>query len=151
MSLRFPYKHVPTRRPAISLAGQSFRPRPIITVSVLGPRGTKVERALVDSGADDTVFHQDIAAAIGIDLSNAPVGEAGGVGMARFPIRYAEVTLRVTNGRERREWRALVGFTSAPLHNPLLGYAGCLQYFTATFHGDREEVELAVNGHYPGT
>ena len=43
-----------------------------------------------------------------------------------------------------------VGFTSAPLRQPLLGYAGFLQFFTATFHGDREEVELAVNAAYPG-
>ena len=43
---------------------------------------------------------------------------------------------------------AWVGFTSAPIRHPLLGFAGFLQYFTATFHGDREEVELAVNGTY---
>jgi hypothetical protein len=32
-----------------------------------------------------------------------------------------------------------------------LGFAGFLQYFTATLHGDREQVELAVNALYPGT
>jgi hypothetical protein len=110
-----------------------------------------VESALVDTGADDTVFHQDVAVAIGIDLSRAPIGEGGGVGMAKFPVRYAEVTLRLTNGSERREWRTWVAFTSAPLRNALLGFAGCLQYFTATFYGDREEIDLAINAQYPGT
>jgi hypothetical protein len=33
----------------------------------------------------------------------------------------------------------------------LLGFAGFLQYFTATFFGDLEEVELTVNAAYPGT
>jgi hypothetical protein len=33
----------------------------------------------------------------------------------------------------------------------LLGFAGFLQFFTATFRGDREEVELAVNVLYPGS
>jgi hypothetical protein len=28
---------------------------------------------------------------------------------------------------------------------------GFLQYFTAAFYGDLEEVELAVNNKYPGT
>jgi hypothetical protein len=44
-----------------------------------------------------------------------------------------------------------VGFTSCRLRHALLGFAGFLEFFTATFHGDREEVELAVNGLYPGT
>jgi hypothetical protein len=111
-----------------------------------------LESALVDTGADDTVFFQDVASAIGIDLANAPVGEFVGVGATRFSVRYAEVTLRLTSGSERREWRAWVGFSSTRLrNNALLGFAGCLQYFTATFHGDREEVELAVNALYPGT
>jgi hypothetical protein len=79
------------------------------------------------------------------------LGGGSGVGLAAAPIRYAEVTLRVTDGREFREWRARVGFTSAPLKRALLGFAGFLQFFTATFHGDREEVELAVNSLYPGT
>jgi hypothetical protein len=67
------------------------------------------------------------------------------------PVRYATVTLRLTDGIERREWTAWVGFTRAPLRRPLLGFAGFLQFFTATFHGDREEVELAVNSLYRGT
>jgi hypothetical protein len=33
----------------------------------------------------------------------------------------------------------------------MVGFAGFLQFFTATFHGDREEVELTVNMAYPGT
>jgi hypothetical protein len=57
----------------------------------------------------------------------------------------------LAQGRERREWRAWIGFTPAHLFRPVLGFAGCLQFFTATFHGDREEVELAVNALYPGT
>jgi hypothetical protein len=37
------------------------------------------------------------------------------------------------------------------MQQPILGFAGFLQYFTATFIGDREEVELTVNSLYPGT
>ena len=50
-----------------------------------------------------------------------------------------------------REWEAWVGFTPVRLKRSLLGFAGFLQYFTAAFHGDREEVELTVNRLYPGT
>jgi hypothetical protein len=34
---------------------------------------------------------------------------------------------------------------------PWLGITGFLDYFTATFFGDREEVELPVNSLYRGT
>jgi len=106
---------------------------------------------LLDTGADDTVFHESWAALIGLDLAGAPMGEFGGAIPGVAVVRYGRVTLRMASGRERREWSALVGFTSVPLPRGLLGYAGFLQYFTATFHGDREEVELAANALYPGT
>src|SRR5262249_19241984 len=144
MSLRFPYTPFPTKKPLWPLGGRSERPRPVLLVTVIGPTGTQVELALLDTGADDTVFPEDVAALIGVDLTNAPTGEAAGVGQAAAPLRYAEVTLRITDGREQRQWQARVGFTPAPLKRPLLGFAGFLQFFTATFHGDREEVELAV-------
>jgi hypothetical protein len=151
MSLRYAYKLQPTNQPIPSLRGRQVRPRPIITLAVLGPTGSQVETALLDTGADDTVFPEDLARQLGIDLTNAPVGGGAGVGMVPAPLRYAEVSLRIASGGERREWRAWVGFTSARLKRPLLGFAGFLQFFTATFHGHREEVELTVNGLYPGT
>ncbi len=65
--------------------------------------------------------------------------------------RYARITLHLTDGIEFREWPAVVAFTPARIPHGLLGFAGSLQYFTATFRGDVEEVELAVNALYPGT
>jgi len=107
--------------------------------------------ALVDPGADDSVFPDSVANRLGIDLGNAPIGTGAGVGLAAVPLRFAEISLRMTDGQEKREWQAWVGFTSSNLRHPLLGFAGFLQYFTATFYGDREEVELTANSLYPGT
>jgi len=151
MSLRFFFKLMPAPAPVISLGGRFVRPRPIITVSVIGPQGTWVGDALLDSGADDSIFPEAVAVRAGIDLSAAPTGTAIGTGMARIALRFAEVSLRVTDGAEQRAWSALVGFTPDKLRRPLLGFAGFLQFFTATFHGDREEIELTVNSLYPGT
>jgi predicted aspartyl protease len=108
-------------------------------------------QGLLDTGADDTVFPEALAATLGLDLSQAPVGGLTAAGGALFPVRYAQVTLRLTDGQEFREWPACVGFTSAPLRMSLLGFAGFLQFFTATFHGDLEKVELTINRLYPGT
>jgi hypothetical protein len=92
-----------------------------------------------------------MAALVGIDLVNAPQRTFSGIGQAPVPVKYAQVTLRMADAKERREWPAWVGFTPALTNYALLGFAGCLQYFDATFYGALEEVELLVNPLYPGT
>lgn len=147
----FAYKFYRGPGPVWSLGGRAGRPRPVIPVTVVGPTAAHGDEAPLDTGADDTVFPDWVAPLIGVDLTNAPAGSASGVGPGGFPIRYAEVTLRITDGKETRERPARVGFTAAPLKRGLLGYAGFLQFFTAAFDGQRERVELAANGLYPGT
>jgi hypothetical protein len=150
MSLSFPYKVFASPHAVLPLGGRWSRPRPILTVSVIGPSGTAATDGRLDTGADDTVFSERLAARIGLDLSNAPGGQATTATLTKAPLRYAQVRLRITDGKEQREWPAWVGFTPARLKIPLLGFAGFLQFFTATFRGDREEVELTVNNLYPG-
>ncbi|MFO0842249.1 MAG: aspartyl protease family protein [Gemmataceae bacterium] len=152
MSLIFPYIPLRVRTPAVSLGGRLTRPRPIIPISLIGPLQTRIVRGLLDTGADDTVFSEQVARAIGIDLTNAPEAEFGGVGgTAVARVRYAQVTLRLATNTEQREWVATAGFTNAPLRFALLGFAGALQFFTATFRGDREEVDLQINSLYAGS
>lgn len=153
MALVFPYLPYssPGGRPVWPLGGRTNRPRPVFGVTVVGPGRSHPIDGLLDTGSDDTVFPDFVATTIGLDLSAAPTRAASGVGMVGYPIRYAEVVLRVSAGNERREWPARVGFTTAPLKRALLGYAGFLQFFTATFDGHRERVELTVNALYPGT
>ena len=137
--------------PLVTMGGRSVRPRPIIPVTIMGPSGNWPLHALVDTGADESLFPDHFASVIGIDLSTALASSGTGLGSGSLPLRFAEVTLNISDTRETREWRAWVSFTSAFLSMPLLGFAGFLQYFTATFHGDREELELTVNASYPGT
>jgi hypothetical protein len=151
MSLHFPYRTFLLGHSIPSLPGRTARPRSIISVTLIAPGGTAVQNGLLDTGADDTVFPETLAVSLGIDLTNAPTGGGSAATRGAVPLRYAEVTLRIADNQERREWLGWVGFTPARLHWPMLGYAGFLQYFTATFHGDRQEVELTVNGTYPGT
>jgi hypothetical protein len=117
----------------------------------MGPTSSRAQDSLLDCGADDTVFPEDLAALVGIDLRNAPEAQAIGLGPSRARVKYAEAALRITDGHELREWRAWVGFTPARLKRPLLGFAGFQQFFEVILRGDREEVELTVNGLYPGT
>ncbi len=151
MTMRFHYRLYTVAQPVITLGGATARPKPVIPVSVIGPAGTVCKDSLLDTGADDTILPENIAVALGIDLSRAPTGTASGVGKKAYPVRYAQVPLRVSDGQEQREWEAWVAFTAAPLHRPLMGYAGFLQFFGANFLGDVKVVELTVNSAYPGT
>jgi hypothetical protein len=151
MSLRFPYRAERTSQPILTLGGRWVRPRPIVPITLVGPTGSWDTRGCLDTAADDTVFPEIFAAHIGLDLTGAPTRTLSGVGHAAALLRYAQIALRLTDGREQREWTAWVGFTAGKLKLPLLGFAGCLQFFVASFHGDREQVELTVNSLYPGT
>jgi len=151
MSLRFPYRPYRVGQPPVSMGKRTARVKPVIPISLTGPAGLFAYDALVDTGSDEIVFPQKSAAKIGVDLSIAPVGQGGGANQSPIPVRYAEVTLRLSDGHENREWRAWVGFTPSPMRWGLLGFAGFLEYFTAVFDGVAEAVELTVNPLYPGT
>ena len=151
MTLRFPYRLDPVAHPVLPLGGRRVRPRPVIAVTVIGPSDTRLRLGILDTAADDTVFPESLAAVIGIDLTVAPAGQAAGIHLAAVPLRYAQVSLRLTDGVKRREWQAWVGFTPARLYLPMLGFAGFLQFYSSYFHGDREEAELTVNRFYQGT
>jgi hypothetical protein len=151
MSLRFHYKLIRVSHAVVSLGGRWVRPRPLIDVTVIGPAASRLRMAILDPAADDTIFPTTLASVLGVDLTNAPRGTSSGVGSQGIAVQYAQVKLRLTDGCEFREWPAWIGFTSATLPYPMLGFAGCLQFFSAHFLGDREEVELTVNSLYPGT
>ena len=151
MSLLWHYRLKNRPQPVWTLGGRYVRPRPLVDFAVVGPAGLVADVGLLDTGADDTVLPEKIARQIGIDLTLAPSGSAAGVGLSSIPVRYALVSLRLSDGQEFREWPARVGFTPIPIARPLLGFAGCLQFFTSQFEGDMEQVQLTVNRLYPGT
>ena len=149
--MSYAYQRFLFGQPQFTLDGLPYRPKPIIPITLVGPTGTTCVDALVDPGADETLFDANDALAVGLDLRQARRGTTTGVGGVIVSVRYLQVTLRLATSQEQHEWQAWVGFTIAPLPRPLLGYAGFLRFFTATFHGEKEEVELAVNGLYAGT
>jgi hypothetical protein len=151
MSLRFPYRRFNSPQPIWTLFGKIARPRPVVQLSLIGPAGTWVGKAILDTGADETVFPDHIVSTLGLDLTQSPIGSAIGLGfVSPSIIRYAELKIRLTDGRGFHEWPARIGFTSAPLRTSILGFAGCLEFFVAAFDGNLEQVELTVNPMYPG-
>ena len=152
MEFPFPFLLKAIPRPAISLQGRLFRPRPLIPVTVINPQTglSRTYHGLLDTGADDTVFEDDTARALGMDLSNAPTATAQGATGQIVTVRYAEVFLQLANDDgDILEWRATVAFAPKRGTHPLLGFAGFLQFFDTTFLGELEEVTLIPNSLLP--
>jgi hypothetical protein len=107
----------------------------------------------LDSGADDTVFPEWLAAVIGLDLNSAVEHDIHLAGRGK-PVRcrYLAAKIRISDGRlETFEWDAIVGFVAVPLKWPLFGHAGFLQYFDTMFRGADYVAELSPNRSFSGT
>jgi len=69
----------------------------------------------------------------------------------RWPLRFADVRLELSDGSNTFTWPARIGLTTAPTNQPILGRAHCLQFFDVTYKGADKIVVLEPNASYPGT
>jgi hypothetical protein len=105
--------------------------------------------ALVDTGSVVTVFPSGVAPLIGVVLGGRQQklrwrGQS-------YPIEFQTVELELAQGGTAWRWRALVGFSTAPLAYPLLGQQGCLEFMDAKFRGADQVVELETDRLFPGS
>ena len=150
MSLKFPYLPLATRQPIPALGGAQVRYRPILSVRLFGPLGSRLFDGCLDCASDDTLFPQALAQSLGIDLTGAPKGESRPVDGVAIPYLYARVRLRISDGWEQCEWEATVGFANLQLRWALLGHAGFLDFFDTTLFGSRREAILTPNSSFSG-
>ena len=154
MALHFSYQSEPLAGPAPpSLpVGATVRWRPLIPVTIVGPTGHVRDfgRAVLDPGADDTVFPIDSAARIGVVLRPDSGHRVRWRGQLHS-LRFGDVQLLLTDSHTTWTWPATVGFSPAQIRYQLLGQAGCLQYMDARFFGSNLCLEIESNNTFPGT
>ena len=152
--LQFPYQDEPlSGPPPPSLpATATVRWRPLVPVTVIGPTGKCrfFPRAVLDPGADDTVFPLALVGLLGVAL-RADSGHGLRWRGQGYPLRFGDLALELNDGLQVWRWSAVVGFSQASLRYPILGISGCLQFFDARFLGENRIVELESNRSYPGT
>jgi hypothetical protein len=152
--MEFPYQDEPLRGPPPpSLAATAtVRWRPLVPVTVLGAtgKGRFFPRAVLDPGADDTVFPLAVIGLLGVAM-RADSGHGLRWRGQGYALRFGDVALELNDGLQVWRWPAVVGFSQAPLRYPILGIGGCLQFFDARFLGDNRIVELQTNRSYSGT
>lgn len=122
--------------------------RPVITIRIIGTKSEARWDALVDSGADETLFPMSLADVLGLELDQQLTSEAVGISGDRLKILYGDVELRIECDNETIAWKTTVGFVDfgkASDEVIILGHGGCLDYFTAIFDGEDAELELVAN------
>jgi hypothetical protein len=141
MRVEFPFQSVPLLGlvPPTLPVGASFRLRPLIIVKAINPKNglsLSLHRAVVDSGADDTVLPDHVSGAIGLAPNQFVPGAHQIVWSGRaWPLKFADIELEISDGREAYRWSARVAFSLAPMRFPLLGQASCFRFFDITFRG----------------
>jgi hypothetical protein len=127
--------------------------RPEIPVVLIGPNGQASIFGLVDTGADTTIFPKHLAQNLGIALQPDAEMQATVFGGTPVSLDVGEVTILLQKDGESLQWRETVCFfdMSGELSDQfaILGHAGFLDYFTATFDGEDGTVMLVPNNLLP--
>lgn len=150
--LSFPYGQLPERgtKAALSRFSGSLHQRPFVPVRIQNGAGRywNVTHAVVDTGSDDSVFPYEIATLLAINLGEEEF-RVRWRGTA-YPLRFGVAQFELESLDEFCIWSATIGFSPAPIPYPILGQAGCLQYFDVTFRGADRVVDFEPNGTFPG-
>jgi predicted aspartyl protease len=120
--------------------------RPLVPITIFNPGGTKYRyftKALVDTGADETVFPEDLIQILGL----TPLASSGRIVWRgrTHPIRFAETLISISDGTTDCRWRPVIGFSSARIGYPILGQNGGLEFFDAKFNGNQRNVDIETN------
>src|SRR3989344_6038711 len=147
--MKFEYKIYPRDPVPGAPEGLIFQPK--IPITVYGPTGKISFDALVDTGADHTIFPRFNASHIGAPLHEKNVSYTNGIGSDGIKSFYAEgIELEMKVDNEICRWTAPVWFSEQDDFPALLGRKGFLEYFTATFDGENSILTLEPNGNFSG-
>jgi hypothetical protein len=141
-----PSKPVPPSLPA----NARVRWRPLVRARLIGPRGHwDFDKALVDSGADDTVFRLGWDKLLGVPL-RSDTGQGHRWRGKWYPLRYGDVELELTDDVRMWRWSAVIAFSPAAIPYALLGHGGCFQFLDVRFLDADRFVEFEDNRNWRG-
>lgn len=101
-------------------------------------------RCVLDSGADDCLFHSSVATNLGIDLTSGSPKVFYGIGGEMLQAYMHTVGLRLKGFNERIE--VVAGFSEFTKMS-VLGQRGVFESFEVTFRGYRKSFEIKSRTH----
>jgi hypothetical protein len=143
--MRFPYQAYPVG--GIGGAHIALVHRPAIPVRVIGLVGEGLAYGLVDTGADETMLPDRFIAPLGVKILPDDQATIVALGGGAVPVRFGLVDLELRRLGVLWRWSARVAFHAGT--KSILGHAGFLNHFTATFNGRRRHVTLRPNDTAP--
>jgi hypothetical protein len=138
--------------PSIETGEEIVLLRPEIPLRLYGPAGHIDLIALVDTGADNSIFPMSIARELGIETKFGGGPGATAFGGQRIALSFGEVILELSQDGSVVRWRARVHFAELPDDTEtavIVGHEGFLDYFTAIFVGAECILELQPNEDLP--
>ena len=148
--MKFPY------RPSIwfdaATQGFDFVLRPMIQIRVRGQTRSATYWALVDTGADQVVFPASLARDLNISLDSTLTGRGNSFGGGALNFILGQVELEIRHSESTVKFQTEVGFMEFDSPDDevlILGQAGFLAYFTATFDGEDAVLTLSPNSKLP--
>lgn len=133
--MKFPYIKTPVIDPR-----RKWTSRPIIPVTLFGPKGSVNVDALIDSGADKCLFNSALGNEIGLDLEKGEKENFSGIEGEEITASMRRVQLQVVGIDEKIEITA--GFTDARGVFAILGQEGFFDNFRIKFEKDRHTIEV---------
>jgi hypothetical protein len=134
--VKFQYTIIPTLDPTRQWLG-----RPMLPIVVHGPTQSTAVAALVDSGADHSVFHADIARDIGLVLESGTREVFSGVEGGALPAWLHRLSIEVV-GIEG-VCPLVAGFVDSPGVSAILGQDGFFDAHRIKFEKDHNTFEIS--------
>ena len=133
--MKFRYVKIPTGDPK-----RKWISRPMLPLVIhYGTHSTAVS-ALIDSGADRSLFHASIADEIGIPREAGEKETFSGIEGGEIPARLHKVKIEIMGMEGRAE--IIVGLVDAPGVSAILGQDGFFDQYRIKFEKDRDAFEV---------
>lgn len=133
--MKFPYLKIPRKDPS-----KKWVTRPIIPVTLFGPKGSVNVDALIDSGADRCLFNAELGREIGLDLEKGEKEIFSGIEGGKIGAFLHKIQLQVIGIEKKIE--IITGFADAPGIFAVLGQDGFFDAFRIKFEKDHNIVEI---------
>ena len=132
--MKFAYTKFPSRDPRKPWFG-----RPIVSVILTHGESTSVA-AIVDSGADRSLFDVEVGKDIGLNVESGEVEYFGGIGGSRVQAFVHKVQLQVVDIEKTVE--VPIGFTKNLGVSGILGQEGFFDQYRIKFEKDHDMFEI---------
>ena len=134
--------------PTTKLRDGIQRPLMMLHLESANRRRVNVD-ALVDTGADISLFSFSTAAQLGIDLTNAPELPIGSAIGTLTTYRTAEVIIEIRRSPEVFRWQTTVGFVPHRMAYAMLGTRGFFEFFRLAYDASVSSFEIEPSSNFP--